>query len=174
MKMLLFAAFFAWAGAASAAKKAQPHAGRAAPASPAVEASTGAARAPTVGDLYAGAKYRDPFAALAGAGGLAEQPQAAEDGAEAAEYQFSIHSLSLRGIMKDRRGASAVLVDAKTGQGFILRSGLLFDYKNHRIPGVRGAIHTKQKSVTLTTPEKDSQTLRLGEDEGGDAGKESP
>jgi len=170
---LALSAAAAEAGPAPAAPKARPEKVPPAQAFPGVETSTGAAWALTVGDLYNGTKYRDPFAAVLGAGRAEQGLPEAQEGAEAAEYQFSIHALNLKGIMQDRKGSSAILVDVKTGQGYLLRNGRLFDYKDHRVPDVRGVIHAKQKSVILITPEKDVQTLFLGEEE-GDAGKSSP
>jgi len=174
--MNILVAVFALAAAAAAAPapasvKAQPKKAAPGRAPAVVAASTSAARTLTVNDLYGGAKYRDPFASVM-AGAAAPRPQQAPEGAEA-EYQFSIHSLNLKGIMQDRRGGSAILVDPKSGQGYLLRGGRLFDYKGHRVPDVRGVIHAKQKSVVLMTPEKDVQTLFLGEEEAAE-GDDSP
>ncbi|MEK9145958.1 MAG: hypothetical protein AAB339_10140, partial [Elusimicrobiota bacterium] len=79
--------------------------------------------------------------------------------------EFSIHLLNLKGILKDRRGSYAILTDT-LGGSFLLKDGKLFDYKNKPLPGVTGAIQPKQKSVTLMTPDKDVQVLRIGEEEG--------
>ena len=87
--------------------------------------------------------------------------------AEAKEFtleDFSIQNLELRGIMKDRQGSFAVLLDIDSRTGFILRNGKLYDYKKKHIPGVKGQISLPQKSVTLTTEDKDTRTFRLGEE----------
>ncbi|MFA6092446.1 MAG: hypothetical protein WCU88_07330 [Elusimicrobiota bacterium] len=140
-------------------------AGAAPAAVSAVAASTDAVKPMTVADLYNGSRYRDPFRAPdsgagpgAGAAVAAASPQ--EEGAG-----FSIHSLNLKGILKESVGASAVLVDPRNGIGYLLKNGRLFDYKNHRIPGVTGVVQIRQKSVMLMTPDKDVQMLRLGEEE---------
>lgn len=129
-----------------------------APAAPAV--STAPVKALTPADLYDGAKFRDPFRVLnaGGGGGAAPAAPAAYD-----PETFSIHGLDLKGILKDRSGDYAVLVEAGSGAGFVLRGGQLFDYKNKRVPGVTGIVQFRQKTVVLMTPDKDVQTLRLGE-----------
>ena len=148
MKTLVALILLATAGTASAAA---PAAGpqTAKPATPpSVEASTGAERQLTISDLYNGTKYRDPFLpAGAAAAAPSEADKESQKEAEEAEMEFSIHSLNLKGIMQDRRGVSATLVHVKTGQGYILRSGKLFDYKSHRVPGVSGTIQSAKKSV---------------------------
>ncbi|MBI5245520.1 MAG: hypothetical protein HY922_17800 [Elusimicrobia bacterium] len=186
--LLLWALAPAPARAASAAQGAQAQMARSTSTLPSVEASTSAERQVTVSDLYNGAKYRDPFAAVTGESPAAAQIETlrasaakgeeVEDGGEEDEPAFSIHSLNLKGVMKDPRGAAAILVHVKTGEGFVLRNGRLYDYKNKRVEGVAGSIQLKQKpavsSVTLMTPDKDVQILILGEDEGGEAVKKSP
>lgn len=127
----------------------------------AVEASTPTARPRTIEDVYAGGKLRDPFMASQAGGGRA--------GGAAKKFSledFSIHSLELKGILRDSTGSYAVLVDGGMGVGFILRGGQLFDYKNKRIPGVRGKVDYGRKTVVLMTADNDVQTLRLGEKDG--------
>lgn len=127
----------------------------------AVEASTPTARPRTVEDVYAGSKLRDPFSPNQAGGGRA--------GGAARQFKledFSIHNLELKGILRDSAGSYAVLVDGGAGVGFILRDGKLFDYKNKRIPGVRGKVDYGRKTVVLMTPDNDVQTLRLGEKDG--------
>ncbi|MFH1724672.1 MAG: hypothetical protein ABII00_08620 [Elusimicrobiota bacterium] len=128
---------------------------------PSVKGSTEAARPVRVEDLYGGLKLRDPFRDLTKAGGGMVAIVAAK---EFDPEEFSIHAVDLKGVMKDRSGTYAVLVDGETGMGFILREGKLFDYKNNRIPKVTGRINVPQKTVILMTPDKDVQTLRLGEE----------
>jgi len=147
-----------------AAPAAEPAKSTAAPSS--VDASTDTDKALTIVDLYKA--VRDPFTPVTAASVLPLKPVSAAVDAPAAEEEppepeFSIHFLSLKGIMKDRRGASAILVHEKTGQGYLLRGGKLYDYKNNRIPGVTGVVKPKEKTVILMTPDKDVQPLFLGE-----------
>jgi hypothetical protein len=144
-------------------------------AAPSVEASTDTDKTLSVSDLYKA--VRDPFVPVSAASIMpaspakpaAGSPEAAAESAapfaeeEPSQPEFSIHFLSLKGIMKDRHGASAILVHEKTGQGYLLRGGKLYDYKNNRIPGVTGTVKHKEKTVILMTPDKDVQPLFLGE-----------
>jgi Tfp pilus assembly protein PilP len=160
----LIAAFIvgsACAGASAADPKAPAAPAVSTAAAAGVQASTTPARAQTVDDLYGGAKFRDPFSPVSGSGGGGRMT------AETQEFtleDFSIQNLELRGIMKDRRGSFAVLLDIDSRTGFILRNGKLYDYKKKQIPGVKGQISLPQKSVTLTTEDKDTRTFRLGEE----------
>ncbi|MBI2361757.1 MAG: hypothetical protein HYV15_00005, partial [Elusimicrobia bacterium] len=79
---------------------------------------------------------------------------------------FSIHSLELKGLMRDKKGHTALLFDAATATAFVLRGGRVYDPKKKPIPGVTGTIKMEQKTVTLMTADKDVQTLRLGETAG--------
>lgn len=157
---------------------AAPPASQAAPAAPAaparperkkekdkgfeVQASTDGTKALGVDDIYGGTKLRDPFTKLSGAG-VAAAPVAAPP-KEFDPEEFSIHKLELKGIMRDKAGMTALLVDIDTHFTFILRGGRLYDMRKKPVPNVTGAIQPAQKSVTLTTADKDVQTLRLGED----------
>jgi Tfp pilus assembly protein PilP len=76
---------------------------------------------------------------------------------------FSIHSLNLKGIMKDGAGAYAILADGQTSASFVLKGGVLFDFRNKRVPGVTGTIQMRRKTVTLMTADKDVQPLKMGE-----------
>lgn len=114
----------------------------------------------TVDDLYKGDRFRDPFKKV----NPGETVSSRED-KEFSLETFSIHSLKLKGVMKEKDGAYAVLIDGETATGFILKNRRLYTYKNEKIPGVSGKINIEQKSVTLITDEKDVQTLRLGESE---------
>lgn len=129
---------------------------------PAVDESSGAAKALGVDDIYGGAKFRDPFMKLAGSG-----VQAAPVAAAAKEFdpdEFSIHQLELKGIMRDKAGWTALLVDMNTRLSFLLRGGRLYDLKKKAVPGVTGVVKPAEKTVVLTTADKDVQTLKLGED----------
>lgn len=128
-----------------------------------VEASTAAAKPRTVEDIYRGARYRDPFAEVSAVGGAAAAAAAAV--AEWDPADFSIHELDLKGIMKDKSGAFAILTDRVAGVGFVLRGAKLYDFKNQLVAGVTGKINAAQKTVYLITADKDVQTLRLGEAE---------
>ena len=124
------------------------------------DASTMTLKASVPEDIYGGAKYRDPLkkvSASAARASVAKVKFTMED--------FSIHEVDLTGIMKDRKGAYAVLVDVPSGTGLILRKGRIYTFKKKRIPGVTGRINVAQKTVILLTADKDVQTLRLGGDE---------
>lgn len=129
----------------------------------AVAESTKTVKPRTVDDIYKGSKYRVPFIEISvqSGGGAAIQTALKEWDPE----DFSIHELDLKGIMKDKSGAFAILTDRLAGVGFVLRGTKLFDFKNNRIEGVRGKINVAQKTVYLITPDKDVQTLQLGGDE---------
>jgi hypothetical protein len=129
---------------------------------PEVAASTGGVRALDVDDVYGGAKLRDPFMKLSGAGASAAAVAAPPKDYDPEE--FSIHQLELKGIMKDKAGMTALLVDMNSRFPFILRGGRLYDMRKKPVKGVTGVIKPAQKTVTLTTADKDVQTLRLGED----------
>lgn len=134
----------------------------AAPAPAAVEASTAPAKPLTVDDIYGGTKFRDPFMKLGGAG-VAVAPSTVK------EYDpetFSIHALELKGLMRDKKGYTALLFDASTATSFVLKGGRVYDPKKKPIPGITGTIKMEQKTVTLMTADKDVQTLRLGETAG--------
>ena len=95
---------------------------------PAVAPSTAPARPPTVEDIFGGGKYRDPFTKLGAMGAGGPAPAAAP----LKEYnpeEFSIHGLELKGIMRDRAGPVALLVESATRMTFILRGGRLLDLK---------------------------------------------
>jgi hypothetical protein len=125
-----------------------------------VDGSSDTVRPKSIEDIYTGGKLRDPFVALGGAGGAPSSSVTDFDMAD-----FSIHELELKGIMRDKNGAFAMLIDESTRTGFILRRGRVYTYKNERVPGVTGRINLAQKTVVLITVDKDVQTLRLGEDE---------
>jgi hypothetical protein len=77
---------------------------------------------------------------------------------------FSIHALSLKGILDTPNGPIALLVDSSNGVSYVLKAGrVLAGPKEKPLPGVTGVV--RGKSVRLTTQEKDIQELRLGEEE---------
>ena len=117
-----------------------------------VNASSG----PTVGSIYTVDRLRDPFARWGASRGPARAFSLQD---------FSIHKLSLRGILRDAGTDFALFVDNDGGGGFLLRNGRLYDSKKKAIPGVAGTVELKRKTVTLTAPEGDVQIFRLGEEE---------
>lgn len=130
---------------------------------PAVAASTAAARvevktsaAPTIGSIYTVERMRDPFARWGASRGTARSFSLQD---------FSIHKLSLRGIMRDAGTDFALFVDNDAGAALLLRRGRLYDPKKKAVPGIGGTIDFKKKVVTLTAPEGDVQVFRLGEEE---------
>jgi len=127
---------------------------KAAAQTPAV--STGSAKAvPTIESIYTAEKLRDPFLRAA-TGGVSTKPFSPDD--------FSIHNLSLRGIMKDKAADYALFSDNSFGVTFILRRGKLYDGKGKPVEGVSGSLNIRQKSAYLKTAESDVQTFRLGEE----------
>jgi hypothetical protein len=144
--------------AAPAPAKPAPAAEKPAAAAPAAApaAEVKVSTVPTVDSIYTAGRLRDPFARW-GAGRSASKPFSLED--------FSIHKLSLRGIMRDAGSDFALFADSESGAGFLLRKGKLYDPKKKAVPGIAGAINFKTKTVTLTAPDGDVQVFRLGEAE---------
>ncbi|MDP3542088.1 MAG: hypothetical protein Q8T11_06410 [Elusimicrobiota bacterium] len=115
----------------------------------------------TVSTIYTGDRVRDPFLPAAMGGGSARRRDDAKtEGPEVVD----IHAMSLRGIMKDDK-IDYALFTSETGSSYLLRGGRLYDERQKPVPGIRGAIKIKQKTVELITPDKDVQVFRLGEDE---------
>jgi hypothetical protein len=138
-------------------------------AAPAVRASTAPAAVPpaaaasalgvstmTVSTLYTGDRVRDPFLPPSEGGGRSHAVD------RNAPYAVDIHSLQLRGIMKDAKTDYALFA-TEIGTTLILRDGRLFDDRNKRVPGITGRIRIKQKRVELITADKDVQIFGLGE-----------
>jgi hypothetical protein len=133
-------------------------------APPAVHASTAAA-APvsaaaalgvstyTVSTLYTGDQVRDPFLSPSMSGGGAVRVRGGA---------LDIHSLELRGILKDAKSDFAIF-SGDDGATFILRGGRLYNGHNKRVPGITGRIKIKQKRAELVTADKDVQIYSLGE-----------
>lgn len=136
-------------------------------APPAVAASTPTAASPaavstqTVATIYTGDRVRDPFLPAAmGATTARRRDDAQDDGPEVVD----IHAMTLRGIMKDET-IDYALFTSETGASYLLRGGRLYNERQKVVPGIRGVIKIKQKTVELITPDKDVQVFRLGEDE---------
>ena len=163
MTTITFVLLLATAGSASAGP---------APSPAAVAVSTGAAQTvgvttQTVSTVYTGDRVRDPFLPAAmGASTARRIDDAKTEGPEVVD----IHGMTLRGIMKDRL-IDYALFTAETGGTYLLRGGKLYNERNKVVPGIRGVIKLKQKTVELITPDKDVQVFRLGED---DKEKEKP
>jgi hypothetical protein len=137
------------------------------PAAPAVHASTAAAPVAsaaaalgvstyTVSTLYTGDKVRDPFLPPS-VGGGASRPRDKNT-----PYVVDIHSLELRGIMKDGTSDFAIF-STDVGGRLILRGRRLYDDHNKVVPGITGLIKLKQKRAELVTADKDVQIYSLGE-----------
>ena len=125
----------------------------AAPAAPAVSTT---AVIPSA--IYTAERLRDPFIPFsAGGGSVSSKPYNADD--------FSIHNLSLRGIMKDTTVDYALFTDKTVGATFILRRGKLYDPKNKVVAGIAGKLKVKEKWAQLETRDHDVQIFRLGEEE---------
>lgn len=147
------------------------------PAAPAVAVSTASAASPassalgvstyTVSTLYTGDKVRDPFMPASVGGGPARPRD------KNAPIVVDIHSLELRGIMRDAKSDFA-LFSTDTGMTLILRDRRLYDERNKPVPGITGSINIKQKRAELITFDKDRQPFQLGESDTGRAAKEKP
>lgn len=151
----IFCLLLLTSGAHAAAPAAVPPAA-AAPSVAAVKTSTPAI---SVASIYPVEKMRDPFQKGGSSGGpsVAVKEFVLED--------FTIHNLSLRGLMKDAGADYALLVDREFGLSFVLRKGRLYDQKNKPLPGITGKIDIRAKQVSIVTADKDVQVLRLGEEE---------
>lgn len=107
----------------------------------------------TAASYYTAEKLRDPFM-KATAGGAAMKSDTPEE--------FSIHNLTLRGMLKDRWVDYAVFTD-EAGSTFLFRKNKLYDGKRNEVSGVSGTMDIKQKIVNLITLDKDVQVFRLGQ-----------
>jgi hypothetical protein len=158
MRIIFLAAFLTALGPAARAAQAAAPAPAAAPAKPSIspKASSGAVAELDPSQIYTTEKMRDPFRVLSsGSGSKSDKPFTFED--------FNIHSLTLRGIMKDGKTDFALFGDASFGVTFTLRGGKLYDGRGKAVPGVTGAVNLRRKTAHLMTPDKDVQTFRLGE-----------
>ena len=151
---ILTAAWLALGAGVPEARAANGPAGGAstAPVHTEVNASTAA----TVGSIYTAERLRDPFARWGASHGHARAFSLQD---------FSIHKLSLRGILRDAGTDFALFVDNEAGWSLLLRKGRLYDPKKKAIPGVAGAIEFKSKTVTLTALDGDVQVFRMGEED---------
>lgn len=150
--LLLAAAGSAFAGAATAL---------AAEVAASTSAASVAASTQTVSTIYTGDRVRDPFLPAAmGASSARRRDDSQPEGPEVVD----IHAMTLRGIMKDAT-IDYALFTSETGSSYLLRGGRLYNERQKVVPGIRGVIKIKQKTVELITPDKDVQVFRLGEDE---------
>ncbi len=142
---------------ASGAETAAPAAGAVATAE--VHAATPATVSPST--IYTVERLRDPFTPVTGGAPGSVAPTKAFTADD-----FNIHTLSLRGIMKDQANDYALFSDPTYGVSFILRRGKLYDFKNKLVRGVTGELDVKRKRAQLRTiADGDVQTYRLGEEE---------
>ncbi len=107
----------------------------------------------TVSTLYTGDQVRDPF--LPASAGPAKRAGGSPD-------VVDIHSVQLRGILKDEKADYAVFTN-DFGATLILRGGRLYDERSRVVPGITGRIKPRQKWVELMTTDKDVQPFHLGE-----------
>ncbi len=140
-----------------AAVWAAPPAVRPAPSAPPAAVSPKPAPAVSVQSIYNAERLRDPFRSLT-AGTLAA-------GHKFNLEDFSIHNLTLRGIMGDRRSGFAVFTDNTYGYTLMLRRGRLYAPGGKPVPGVGGRLDLRRKRASLQTREGDVQIFRLGERE---------
>lgn len=145
--------------AGAAVPAVQPSTGTAAPAAPALGVSTY-----TVSTLYTGDRVRDPFLPPSAGGARERAPE------RAAGTGVDIHSLQLRGIMKDSKTDFALFA-TETGATVVLRGGRLYDERGKIAPGITGRIRIRQRRVDLITADKDVQVFALGGDEEKDQDK---
>lgn len=100
---------------------------------------------------YPSSDERDPFAPLSGS--------ASYSGRSNSQMVFqNFANLELRGIMRDRKGKIAV-IGATSGEAFVLKSGRIYDQRNHLINGVTGII--KESSVVLISSNRTVKELPL-------------
>lgn len=151
------------AGKPSAPAAPKPAATPAKPVIPVVKVSTTTPE--TIEEMYPAFTLRNPFVKIEG-GGAGAGPKPAEDGTTAGdipEGEFSIAALEVKGILEDRAGGFAILVDPKYGASYVLKKGFLFDVKNKRVPGVTGTVRARQRTVELVDEEEERHTLTMKE-----------
>ncbi len=93
---------------------------------------------------------RDPFTPLLAGSG------SGRPGALTLIQNFG--SLELRGILNDRSGKVAI-IGTTSGENFVLKSGRIYDQRNHLVNGVTGII--KENSVVLITSNRTVKELPL-------------
>lgn len=178
--LLLTLAPMAFAEGPEAPKADRPPSAAKAAAAPAAAISTSPLSisvGSTIEEIYAGATLRDPFVAVAGAARAVAAATAPGEtpipAGTVPSEDFSIHSLELKGVMEDRTGGFAILVDPKFAASFVLKRGKLFDVRNKPVPGVTGFVKAKQKSVMLVGPgpDRDKRILTMAEKEEEDEGR---
>ncbi|NNN07193.1 MAG: hypothetical protein HKL90_14970 [Elusimicrobia bacterium] len=162
---LILAVFFApAAGAATPSAAVRASTATAADKAPALPMPPALALSTyTVSTLYTGDQVRDPFL----------PPSASpHKRAGGSPDVVDIHSVQLRGILKDEKTDYAVFTN-DFGATLILRGGRLYDERSRVVPGITGRIKPKQKWVELMTADKDVQPFHLGEPS-ADAGDGNP
>lgn len=135
-------------------------------ASPAAGQVTVSTQPATAAVAYRPANPRDPmipsnvYGDLTGTGSLRTKSDVPAASVETGT--FTIHELTLTGILVDSRGRQALLRDA-AGNLYTLKAGRLNDSMKMKVPGVSGVVNGKQ--VTLMTADKEVHHLTLGEKE---------
>lgn len=119
-------------------------------------------------DIFNARKVKSPFMALIGsAGGVAvaaaDEEAAFDPHSEDTDKVAFINGMSLKGILRDKSSAYALLQHAESRTGYYLRGGRLYDFQGHAIQGVRGSVNAVQMTVVLEAS-GEKTTLRLGED----------
>ncbi|MHB2026079.1 MAG: tetratricopeptide repeat protein [Elusimicrobiota bacterium] len=109
----------------------------------------------SIGSVYTGDRYRDPFEPLAGG--------ESKKGKRFSPKDFNIHHLVLNGIMNDERSSYALFTDDVYGVSFMLRQGRLYNDKGKVVPGIWGTVNERRKTAELVTSDKDVQPFRMGE-----------
>lgn len=93
---------------------------------------------------------RDPFAPLLAGSGTGRP------GSMTLMQNFG--NLELKGILRDRGGKVAI-IGTSSGENFVLKSGRIYDQRNHIVTGVTGII--KEGSVVLITSNRTVKELPL-------------
>ncbi len=100
--------------------------------------------------FYPYQEERDPFVPLLAGSG------SGRPGSMSLMQNFG--SLELKGILRDRGGKVAIIGTA-SGDNFVLKSGRIYDQRNHIVNGVTGII--KEASVVLITSNRTVKELPL-------------
>lgn len=108
----------------------------------------------TVASIYTAEALRDPFSPRGG-GTVVKSTGTTE---------FSIHRLTLRGLMRDA-GSEYALFGDEAGASYVLRHGLLYNQRGRAVGGISGKTNIKMKTASLMTSDRDVQVFRLGEED---------
>lgn len=113
-------------------------------------------------NTYQSYQKRDPFVPLIEELGLEYgKKEEKTEATKAGKMPIDIKSISLIGIITDKKESLALLYDSKKN-GYILKRGELYDDHNNKIAGISGAI--RQDHVIISHQQKDYKvTLTKGE-----------